>query len=477
MSLKYRVVAVICILLLGVSITTSIINYAVSLKNTDYQLKHKALPLSIDNIYTEIQQHLIEPTLVSSMMANDTFVKSWLKDGEYDVNKMIDYLSMVKERYGMFTTFLVSESSRHYYHPTGIIDIVEKNNPENAWYFNVRQMDTEHEVNLDFNSHISDGLIMFINYKIMDNGNFLGATGIGINIPYIHDMFKRFKDIYQFNVYFSDSNGKILLSEQSIKPYKTVFEIPGLKENVGKIFTNDTLIDEYTSMGETYILNTKFIPELNLFLFVEAKMSDFTKDIKNTFYTNLLLSTVVALAILAIIVFTLNIYQRQLENLAAKDPLTGLNNRRTFDSRFRTLSALHYRNKEPLSAVIFDIDNFKIVNDTYGHLIGDQVLTALASIALENLRESDIIARWGGEEFALLLPNTSKEEAFIVCEKLRKAICESEKLKKLTHSMLTISLGISELAKEDTITTLFHRADQALYRAKETGKNKTVIDS
>ena len=184
-----------------------------------------------------------------------------------------------------------------------------------------------------------------------------------------------------------------------------------------------------------------------------------------------------ALAILAIIVFTLNIYQRQLENLAAKDPLTGLNNRRTFDSRFRTLSALHYRNKEPLSAVIFDIDNFKIVNDTYGHLIGDQVLTALASIALENLRESDIIARWGGEEFALLLPNTSKEEAFIVCEKLRKAICESEKLKKLTHSMLTISLGISELAKEDTITTLFHRADQALYRAKETGKNKTVIDS
>jgi diguanylate cyclase (GGDEF)-like protein len=475
LSLKNRVIGIICILLFGVSIAFSIINYVISLKNTDKQLKDKALPLSIDNIYTEIQQRLIEPNLVSSMMANDTFVKNWLKNGERNTKHMIDYLKVIKNRYGMFTTFLVSDKTRHYYHPDGIIDIIEKNNPDNAWYFKVKQMETEHEVNLDFNTHISKGMIMFINYKILDGTNFLGATGIGINISYIHNMLKRFRETYQFNVYFSDSNGQIVLSERSIKPYNSIFEISGLKDVANQIFTHDTLVNEYISDGETYLLNTKFIPELNLFLFVEAKMSDFTEEIKKTFYGNLLASLIVAFAVIGIIVFTLNIYQRQLENLAAKDSLTGLDNRRTFDAHFRTLSILHQRNKEPLSAVIFDIDNFKIVNDTYGHLVGDSVLVELAKISASTLRESDVLARWGGEEFALLLPNTSQEEAFIVCEKLRKSISQNEKINRLIDTQLTISLGISELAKDDTITTLFHRADEALYQAKNKGKNQTVI--
>jgi len=474
-SLKNRVVSVICILLIGVSIASSLINYVKSLENTDHQLKYKALPLSIDNIYTEIQQHLIEPTLVSSMMASDTFVKSWLNNGERDVKQMVDYLTTVQKRYGMFTTFLVSEASRHYYHPDGIIDIVSENNPENAWYFHVKEMEGEHEINLDFNTHISDGMIMFINYKILENEQFLGATGIGINISYIHGMLKRFREVYQFNVYFSDSNGKIVLSENSIQPYDSVFQIPGLNDVVDQIFTNDALVNEYKSEGETYILNTKFIPELNLFLFVEAKVSNFTGEIKRTFYGNLLVSLLVAFVVITIIIFTLNIYQRQLESLAAKDPLTGLDNRRTFDGHFRTLSILHQRNKEPLSAVIFDVDDFKIVNDTYGHLVGDSVLSELAKISIETLRESDVVARWGGEEFALLLPNTSQEEAFIVCEKLRKTVYENEKIKNLINTNLTISLGISELVKNDTITTIFHRADEALYRAKSQGKNQTVI--
>lgn len=117
MRLKTKVVLIIAGLLLFVSITGSIINYMKNVHDTQAQLQNTSLPLSVDNIYTEIQQRMIEPLLVSSLMSNDTFLRDWIMEGETDMNGIVRYLTEIQQKYDIFTTFLVSDTTKHYYHP------------------------------------------------------------------------------------------------------------------------------------------------------------------------------------------------------------------------------------------------------------------------------------------------------------------------------------------------------------------------
>jgi hypothetical protein len=111
------------------------VDYLGELKTAQDQLQNTSLPLSVDNIYTEIQQRMIEPLLVSSLMANDTFMRDWLLGGEKDEATVVRYLNEIQKKYGVFTTFLVSEATKNYYHPKGLIDVVNASNSADAWYF------------------------------------------------------------------------------------------------------------------------------------------------------------------------------------------------------------------------------------------------------------------------------------------------------------------------------------------------------
>ncbi len=162
---------------------------------------------------------------------------------------------------------------------------------------------------------------------------------------------------------------------------------------------------------------------------------------------------------------------------ATLDALTNLNNRRQFESRLKQEIAATKRQKNPLCAMMIDIDFFKKVNDTYGHASGDEVLRTVASIIKACLRESDIPARYGGEEFAVLLPFTHIEEAQIVGERLRKAVeAATINIDKLSINV-TISMGLAEFTPELTGEELFKNADKALYEAKESGRNKVCINA
>ena len=164
---------------------------------------------------------------------------------------------------------------------------------------------------------------------------------------------------------------------------------------------------------------------------------------------------------------------------ATLDALTSLNNRRQFETRLKQEVAAAKRQQKPLCGMMIDIDFFKRVNDTYGHAAGDEVLKQTAAVIKELLRESDIPSRYGGEEFAILLPFTHLDEARVVGERLRKAventpvtIGEDDSLKKNIN--VTISMGIAEFNPEETGEELFERADKALYQAKESGRNRVV---
>ena len=177
----------------------------------------------------------------------------------------------------------------------------------------------------------------------------------------------------------------------------------------------------------------------------------------------------------AITINRANTYSKVLQ-YATLDALTNLNNRRQFEVRLKQEIATTKRQKNPLCAMMVDIDFFKKVNDTYGHASGDAVLRTVASIIKEHLRESDIPSRYGGEEFAVLLPYTHIEEAKIVGERLRKAVETTPIPIDKKNINVTISMGLAEFNVKETGEELFKRADSALYEAKEGGRNRVCVD-
>ena len=126
--------------------------------------------------------------------------------------------------------------------------------------------------------------------------------------------------------------------------------------------------------------------------------------------------------------------------------------------------------------LFIDIDNFKYVNDTQGHDVGDQVLKYLAEILGNNIRKSDFVARWGGEEFIILLIDSDIHQAHIIAEQLRSQVANSHQLIQFFQQPITISLGATTVTDKDNIDTLLKRADDALYKAKSQGKNCIVLN-
>ena len=160
----------------------------------------------------------------------------------------------------------------------------------------------------------------------------------------------------------------------------------------------------------------------------------------------------------------------QMQEAAGTDRLTGAWNRRRFEDGAMRLIALSGRREDPLSLVMFDLDHFKRVNDTFGHGVGDQVLRAVSSTVQEQLRGSDALVRWGGEEFIALCPATTLAGATILAEKIRQAV-EANAMPQV--GMVTISLGVAQRQKGEALEAWIARADGALYRAKERGRNRT----
>ncbi|MAT43315.1 MAG: hypothetical protein CL609_13325 [Anaerolineaceae bacterium] len=161
-------------------------------------------------------------------------------------------------------------------------------------------------------------------------------------------------------------------------------------------------------------------------------------------------------------------------SLANIDGLTGLPNRRRFDKRLSEEMQRTLRYKQTTSLIFFDIDHFKRFNDTYGHLVGDDVLKELSIILNQNLRMIDIPARYGGEEFAVILPQTSAIDAYLVAERLRQAV-EINRFSKNNNLQVTISLGVASAPEHaETPEQIISAADKALYKAKNTGRNKVV---
>ena len=169
--------------------------------------------------------------------------------------------------------------------------------------------------------------------------------------------------------------------------------------------------------------------------------------------------------------------QTKLKEQANRDPLTNMYNRRYFADISKKIIAISKRTKEPLSVMMIDIDKFKNINDTYGHAVGDEVIKLLSNRLESLIRESDVVARFGGEEFAIILPNADGVNAMDMAQRIRKDIEDISYPLESKAIKFTVSIGIDTFnhEKDDSIDTSLNRADKALYISKSDGRNQVSI--
>jgi diguanylate cyclase (GGDEF)-like protein len=166
--------------------------------------------------------------------------------------------------------------------------------------------------------------------------------------------------------------------------------------------------------------------------------------------------------------------EKHLVKIASEDPLTGVNNRREIESVLAQEIERSKQNGRPLGLIMLDVDGFKVLNDTHGHIFGDLVLKGLSQVMLNQLRKTDYLGRYGGDEFIIILPNTCIDEASFVAEKLLVNIRKHEFSIQGAAIRLGVSLGVATSTDSDQFELLISKADKALYRAKQQGRHRVV---
>lgn len=469
---KYKLLIIITILLSIGFFLTSFLSYKIAVDLTKNELKYKSLPLSSDNIYSEIQRDLLKPNLISSLMAQDTFMINWIQNGEQDISEISAYLKTIKEKYNTSSSFLVSDKTKNYYYPKGILKQISPNDERDIWFYRVKNIVEEYESNIDTDFAQNDAMTIFTNYRVNDyEGKFIGAVGVGLQTSHVNELLKFYKKKYQHDIYFFNKDNKILIASKEVNEISKEKE-EQLKKIINSFNKDSKSSYEYKKDGKTYIVNIRFIDELNLYLCVEASQEKLTKDLANTFYLNIVMFTIIIFIIMILIIYYINNNHNILQKFANTDKLTSLHNRNNFDKAFKNI---FNTKKENLTLLIFDVDKFKTINDEYGHLIGDKVLVRVSQLFKNTFREHDLIARWGGDEFIAVLPDVNKQSAYKLAQRLRVKVEEDKGLKEILDKSITISMGIATRTNETNIEELFLKVDKNLYQAKKEGRNKIVL--
>ncbi len=476
LSIKYRLLILLTLILGAGFMATSLASYLASRQAIEHGIADQTLPLTGDNIYSEIQKDMLRPVFISSLMAHDTFVRDWILAGESNPAQIVRYLAEVKKKYGAITSFLVSDKSSKYYYAEGTLKSVSPEATRDLWYYRVRAMDkTDYETNVDVDMANRDSMTIFINHRVVDyDGQFIGATGIGLTLDTMSHIIDRYQVRFHRNIYFVDGAGTLVLAGKTMREGRgNIRNLPGVSSIAEQIINHQSAPTHLSyQLGHAQILvNSRFIPELGWYLVVEQNVSDEVQSLQRVFIFNLAISFGVTLLVLLLTLLTVNRYQRRIERIASTDALTGLLNRQSLELLFQRAMLLSKRNEQPMSAILFDIDFFKRVNDTHGHLWGDKVIRGVADVARATVRESDVITRWGGEEYLVLLNDCSLAKAVEVAENLRTAIERHDFGLPEPRVPVTISLGVAEYRPDESESAFFSRADSALYQAKHHGRN------
>jgi diguanylate cyclase (GGDEF)-like protein len=472
---KSRFVIALTMLLVGGFLATSLVSYWVARDSLAEQVAETTLPLTSDNIYSEIQQDLLRPILISAQMAHDTFVRDWALAGEQDPDRMVKYLAEIQARHGTVSSFFVSDRTHRYYHASGVLKTVDKADASDRWYFATRGTPEPYEINVDWDTADRTRLTIFINHKAFDYaGTLIGVTGVGLSMDAVKRMLETYRARYGRDVLFIDRTGQVTLHSDSFSGPNRLQDWPAVQDMATRILTSPSGSFTGQHDGHPVYVNSRLVPEFGWYLLVVQDGDPARERLDTTLVFTLLLCGGITAVVLALAHWTLRGYQSRLEDMASTDKLTGAANRQVFEMVYRQQARLAERRGTSLSLVLLDIDHFKAVNDTHGHQVGDQVIRGISDILRGTIRASDILCRWGGEEFLILLPDCSAPQALALAEKVRASVQDARIHCADRDLRVTISLGVTRVVPGEPQDAAVKRADDALYDAKRSGRNKVV---
>lgn len=451
----------------------TLLGYFASYRQIHAAIVETELPLTSSNVYSEIQKDLVRPILISSAMAQDTFLRDWVLRGEGDVNEIARYLMEIRRHYGAFSSFFVSEKTGNYYTGKGVLKRVQADEPRDAWYYRVREMKDAYEINVNVNMANADALTIFINYRVFDyDGRYIGAAGVGLTADAVSHLIEDYQQRFQRTIYFADAHGRVIQLRGGRDGLgQDLRAAAGLGPLVDGILAARSGARQFEAGGDSHVLHFNYLPELKWYLFVEQNESTSLAKLRHTMWINLAISLAVTLVVLWCASLALGHYQSRIEEMASTDKLTGLLNRHAFEILAAKLLAEHRREPRPFCVLLVDIDHFKSINDNHGHTAGDAVLEAVARTLQGRLRTSDLAVRWGGEEFLLLLKGCHEKEARFMAEALRAAVAAAPVMAGGQAIPVSASIGLACHADAESIESLIGRADKALYAAKQGGRN------
>lgn len=472
-SLKKRLILCLSAILVAAFLGTSILNYEVSRDSVRRELTTSALPLTRDTIYSEIHQRLMQPFNVSSAMANDAFLKSWVLAGERNVGQLTKYLSDIQRKYGYFSAFFISARTGDYYYSGGVLKQMSPDDAHDVWYYRFLDSGREYHLDVDTNQAADNVLTIFINFRVHDDqGHLLGVTGVGLKMDQVAKLLKDTEKKYGRELFMVD--GKGLIQVHPDRDYilrKNIHDLPGLDRLADAILANRAAPTdhEYRNGHGRTLLTVRYLEDLDWFLLVEQDEASALSAARTNLVNTLLIGLLASLVIVALTLFTVNRFQRRLELMAVTDELTGLFNRRAFGDRFDNARARQARYNQPFCVLLMDIDRFKEINDRRGHLHGDKVLKAVAETARSHMRPTDHLARWGGDEFAALV-ECDLAEATAIAERIRASLHPLPG----DEAAVTVSCGVTRYRPGESLDELFQRVDEVLYTCKEEGQGQVV---
>lgn len=476
---KIKINILVCVIILAGFCSVGAICYYTYSKIIKDDIKNIS-KLTATNIYSDINSQLTKPIFVALTMANDSFVDNWLAEEKNNLSsvehqkKLTNYLNGLMTKYNYNSVFLVSDYSKNYYHFKGINKVISEKDQHDQWYYDFVKSKITYNLDVDTDEVNHNILSVFINCRIDDDeGNFLGVTGVGLELDKVQGLLKKYKEDFQLDAMLFDKNGVVQVhSDTDLIQKVNVFDYKAMEDNKAAILNNKASAAVYQykdGKSEGYMI-VKYIEDLDWYLLVKKDTSVLVKSFQSFLVKDMIIFVVVLLFIIIIIDGLIKLNDKNLLRMAKTDTLTCLTNRRGFDEEMERILQTT-KDEDKCFIFVFDIDNFKTINDLYGHLKGDEIICHMGNMVKESLKDYGKVFRWGGDEFS----------GFIFCEKanlediLNKIFAIIKNSSDFQQYYASISMGITSLQKDDTIDKLLKRADKALYQAKNTGKNKFVI--
>jgi len=460
-----------------VIIATSYFTFKEFFRASHQKQQEVAMPL-----FSLINSEIIRPLTVSQYMASDPFLRDYIEQEKIDQEVIFNYLTQVSKQFNTLSFVAIEKHQKFFDSNNKTANLSSK---ETEWYQRLKAIDKTEFT--DFgdaqNPHLFFDVKMFNSQK-----EFLGFTGLAIDLDHFATQFAKFKEDYGFELYFVDDNNDVTLSSEQIM--KTVShhrkdaitnidQLPWYQHHQNNHQSSDNTGSHFFDYSSDDLIISQIpLKELNWRVFIIAPPITEQSVYWQLFLQNLIILLAVSLVLYSLFTLCIKNFRTDLVKDSETDHLTKLPNRSFIHWKYSQLNQ-EYKH---VSVVIADIDNFKRLNDTYGHLFGDEVLKVIAKKLSENLRPIDLVGRWGGEEFILILPTTSADQAQEIINRIRKDIAQTtfttpsnSSQKKLN---VTVSFGISHSNLEGVLLEeILTKADQALYLAKASGKNQVVIHS